>query len=197
MNCISDLKLDLQLVDQKCSKSALHLLPDILRLRRDVFISNLGWNLYENLGCEFDQYDGPAAVHVAALVSETVVGCMRIMPTAYSNDHYTYMILDAHRGRIPNLPSNILNEEIACPKIFEGSRLAISNTVFPQNRNKVLLNLMAGASEYIKQNGGSAMIGLMNPVFQRVYARNGISVRKVGPICEQRDGRIVVLKLDF
>ncbi len=78
-----------------------------LHLRRDIFIRCLGWNLYESYGCEFDEYDTPASLHVVALQEDQVVGCMRLLRTDSKLGTLTYMILDAHRGFIPNLPSAI------------------------------------------------------------------------------------------
>jgi len=168
-----------------------------LKLRKELFINQLGWNLYESMGCEHDQYDTPAAVHTVALSGSQVIGCMRLMPTDYSQGNTTYMILDAHLGRIQNLPTGLLSEEVKSPATWEASRLAISPKLASKERNNVLLSLMRAAIEFASSQGATSLLGLMNPAFERVFKRNGLNAYRFGPVLEQRDGRICVLKLDF
>jgi N-acyl-L-homoserine lactone synthetase len=70
-----------QLVDLRDPTSRVDLYSDCLRLRKEVFISQMGWNLYEALGCEYDQYDIPASIHLAATLNDKVVGCIRLLRT--------------------------------------------------------------------------------------------------------------------
>lgn len=185
------------LVDLTNQQSRLDLYTACLRLRREVFISSMGWNLYESFGCEFDQYDIPASVHIAAVSGGELVGCIRLLRTDSEHSSTTYMILDAHRGKIPNLPANIMDEELISDRAWEASRLAISPSVDPTNRNEVLIALVNAARQYVLSQGGTTMLGLMNPVFLRVLRRGGFDVEKFGPVANQRDGRICVLRWDF
>ncbi|MDJ0826984.1 MAG: acyl-homoserine-lactone synthase [Rhodobacter sp.] len=169
-----------------------------LKLRRDVFVSALGWNLYESMGCEFDQYDTPASYHVVATAEdEHVIGCMRLLRTDNTQGSSTYMILDAHRGRIPNLPPGIMECELASDKVWEASRLAIAEDVPRAERNTLLVELIRAGVRFASDRGGETMLGLMHPVFRRVLERRGLQVRQFGPTADQRDGRICVLRLDF
>jgi N-acyl-L-homoserine lactone synthetase len=122
---------------------------------------------------------------------------MRLMRTDCDFSGLTYMILDAHRGKIPNLPAQIMEQELVSDRVWEASRLAISPMVQSHDRNAVLLALVAAGRDYILDRNGDAMLGLMNPVFQRIFKRAGFSVERFGPIAEQRDGRICVLRWDF
>jgi len=167
-----------------------------LQLRRDVFISEMGWNLYESMGCEFDQYDTPASIHIVAMTGDDLAGCMRLLRTDNVQGNSTYMILDAHRGQIPNLPAGILRDEIATPTAWEASRLAISRYVPGRQRNEVLIKLVNAGARYIAERGGDTMLGMMNPVFRRVFQRAGLTVEQFGPTASQRDGRLCVLKWD-
>ncbi|MBP0483978.1 acyl-homoserine-lactone synthase [Sagittula salina] len=168
-----------------------------LRLRRQVFISALGWNLYERQGVEYDEYDTPAAVHLAAIMDGEVLGCMRMLRTDNRQGGTTYMILDAHLGRIPNLPSGLLDEVIASAYAWEASRLALSPRVPAVGRNALLVDLIRAGMEYAAERGGHTLLGLMNPVFERVFRRAGLKVCRSGPILSQRDGRICVLRMSF
>jgi N-acyl-L-homoserine lactone synthetase len=157
----------------------------------------MGWNLHEHFGCEFDQYDIPASVHIAATVGGKLVGCMRLLRSDSNHSGTTYMILDAHRGRIPNLPSGIMEKELISEKVWEASRLAISPSLHATLRNKALIELVSAGRSYVLSQGGQTMLGLMNPVFHRIFKRAGFDVCKFGPVNGQRDGRICVLRWDF
>lgn len=185
------------LIDLTDQNSCLDLYTECLRLRREVFISSMGWNLHEHFGCEFDQYDIPASVHIAATVSGELVGCMRLLRSDSNHSGTTYMILDAHRGRIPNLPSGIMERELISDEVWEASRLAISPILPASLRNKVLLELVSAGRGYVLARGGQTMLGLMNPVFLRIFRKAGFDVCKFGPVTGQRDGRICVLRWDF
>ncbi len=169
----------------------------VLQLRRDVFISKMGWNLFQHMGCEFDQYDTPAAVHVVALQDRKVIGCMRLMRTDHNQSNVSYMILDAHLGRIPNLPRNIMEQEIRSTAVWEASRLAVSHTIEKKNMNRVLLALVSTGISYTRDRGATALLGLMNPMFVRVFQRHGINAYHFGPIADQRDGEVCVIRVDF
>lgn len=186
-----------QIVDLKDEALDHSIYVQCLKLRRDVFISRMGWNLYQHMGCEFDQYDTPAAVHVVAQTSEQVVGCMRLMRTDHCQSNVSYMILDAHLGRIPNLPANILQQEVCSSKVWEASRMAISSSVPKKEMNRVLLALVNSGIEYTRELGATSMLGLMSPLFVRVFRRHGINAYHYGPVADQRDGEVCVIRLDF
>lgn len=168
-----------------------------LQLRRDLFIANMGWNLFESMGCEYDQYDTPASVHVVAQVDGQVFGCMRLLRTDNNQGAVTYMILDAHLGRIPNLPSGIMTREVRSQDVWEASRLAISPELPTKHRNALLLRLVKQAVAHTELQGARSLLGLMNPAFERIFKRNGIHAYKFGPVLDQRDGRVCVLRLDY
>lgn len=168
-----------------------------LALRHRVLIGQLGWNLPTFGHLETDQYDTLFAHHVLLLDQEKVIATLRLLPTDLNLFGSTYMILDAHRGTLPGLPSGLMEQEIVDPGTWEASRLAICSSIPPENRNHVLGALIREAISFIQARGGTAMLGLMNPVFSRVFKRIGINVSIAGPIKEQKDGPICVLKYDF
>ncbi|UWR67051.1 GNAT family N-acetyltransferase [Phaeobacter inhibens] len=189
--------IEIHLIDLTDPGSRIDLYTACLKLRREVFISSLGWNLHETVGCEFDQYDFPASIHIAATKGDQLVGCMRMLRTDSDHSGTTYMILDAHRGKIPNLPSGIMAEELVSDRIWEASRLAISTVVPTTARNEVLHALIDAGRDYVIERGGVAMLGMMNPVFRRIFRRVGHRVDLFGPVSDQRDGKICVLRWDF
>lgn len=189
--------IEIHLVDLRDPTSRVDLYSSCLRLRKEVFISEMGWNLHEASGCEYDQYDIPASIHLAATVADKVVGCIRLLRTDSVHSGLTYMILDAHRGNIPNLPQGIMQEELASDSIWEASRLAISPMVPVEIRNRLLIELVDEARRHVQGGGGVAMLGMMHPAFLRTFKRAGFNVRRFGPTAPQRDGPICVLRWDF
>ncbi|WP_282094350.1 acyl-homoserine-lactone synthase [Epibacterium ulvae] len=168
-----------------------------LKLRQDVFISGMNWNLSQRMGCEFDQYDTPASIHIAAVDGQSLLGCIRMIRTDHQESQVTYMILDAHLGRIPNLPADILSTEVREKNTWECSRLAISHKVKREDYNSIFFLLIRAAIQYAESQGASSLLGMMDPSFERVFKRQGINAYRFGPIKDQRDGRICVLRLDF
>lgn len=189
--------IETHLVDLCDPTSRADLYSECLRLRKEVFISQMGWNLYEARGCEYDQYDIPASVHLAATIRGDLVGCIRLLRTDSAHSGLTYMILDAHRGNIPNLPQGIMQEELVSDTVWEASRLAISPSVPVGTRNELLIGLVDAARLYVQNAGGVAMLGMMHPAFLRTFRRAGFDVHQFGPKAPQRDGPICVLRWDF
>lgn len=189
--------IETHLVDLRDPTSRVDLYSACLRLRKDVFISQLGWNLYEASGCEYDQYDFPGSIHLATTIDDHLVGCIRLLRTDSVHSGVTYMILDAHRGNIPNLPQRIMEEELVSAGIWEASRLAIAPSVPVEIRNRLLVQLVEAARCHVQKVGGVSMLGMMHPAFLRTFKRAGFNVRKFGPTAPQRDGPVCVLRWDF
>jgi N-acyl-L-homoserine lactone synthetase len=168
-----------------------------LALRRRVLAEDFGWELVELGALETDQYDTLFSHHIVALDGDTVVATLRLMPTNIDLFGVTYMILDAHRGHLPDMPRDILPYEIMDPHTWEASRLAICKSTPTTERNTLLATLLNAAREFISTQGGTCMLGMMHPIFQRVLSNIGIDVSIIGPVRDQKDGKICVLKYDF
>jgi len=168
-----------------------------LALRKRTFVDEMRWPLATLDDMETDQYDTLFSHHITAKVDNLVVATLRLLPTTHNLFGSTYMILDAHRGRLPDMPASIMQQEIIDPATWEASRLAICKSVLPRDRNALLRELINYAMDFIRGQNGSGMLGLVNPVFIRIFNRLGFSVSQFGPVCHQSDGPICVIKYDF
>lgn len=168
-----------------------------LELRCRTFVDQMKWELPTLGKLETDQYDTLFSHHVVTKHHDKVVGTLRLLPTDHNIYGSTYMILDSHMGKLPGMPCGILETAIQEPDTWEASRLALCATIPPNLRNAVLGNLMKSAISFIQNQGGSSMLGLMNPVFIRIFRRIGMNVSQFGPIKDQKDGPVCVLKYDF
>lgn len=168
-----------------------------LRLRYSYFVEGCQWELPTKGSHESDQYDTIFAHHIVALEDGEVVGTLRILPTTHEVFGNTYMILDAHRGKLPDLPAGLMNHEIVSDSTWEASRLAISHKVPQKLRSEVTKQLILAAKEKVVSEGGSQMLGLMNPVFRRFFHKLKIACEQFGPTFNLNDGPVCVLMYDF
>ena len=85
--------------------SAFH---EFLRLRKTFFVDELGWDIPHNDDVEMDQYDNPCAHYSLVLRNGEVVGGARIMPTSSVWGRNTYMLRDALRGCLEQIPAGAM-----------------------------------------------------------------------------------------
>lgn len=177
--------------------SDLDLFQQSLRLRYQTFVLQYGWQLPTVGQNESDQYDSIFAHHVLLLDGRRVIATIRLLPTTHDIFGITYMILDAHRGKLAGMPAKIMKREIISHSTWEASRMAICKSI-PRNQiYPIIKQLILTAQLQIRNKGGSSMLGLMKPQFINIFKRLEIPVQQFGPISEQIDGQIVVLKYDF
>jgi acyl homoserine lactone synthase len=92
------------------------LVARFLKLRKQIFIEKMSWAIPSFQDIEFEQYDRHESVYVIAHVSGEVVGGARLMRTDQSQHgsgsiKYSYMIRDAWRGLLDELPRDMCDME--------------------------------------------------------------------------------------
>lgn len=99
------------------------LFANLFRARKVAFIDKRGWDLPVAMGMEYDQYDTPASAWLAIHEGEEVFGGVRLTPTTHKVGIYTYMLKDAQEGRLPGMPTDLLDSPASIfPEIWETSR---------------------------------------------------------------------------
>lgn len=157
------------------------LFVDFMRARRQVFIDRLGWNLPASDGMEFDQYDTPLCRWVVLHEYGQVLGGIRLIPTTAACGIYSYMLRDAQRGLLPDIPNDILFLDAPRdPRVVEASRLFIVDAVPARRRAEVQRDLMRAMGEVAMDMGASRVIGIVPWVFARWLKRIGLSAVPVG-----------------
>ena len=76
-----------------------------------------------------DQYDNPCAHYSLVMSKGRVVGGSRAMPTTSAWGQHTYMLRDALRGRLGQIPPEVMPRDMESPEVWECTRLVISNDV--------------------------------------------------------------------
>lgn len=164
---------------------------DFLRLRKEVFVDELGWDVPHNDEVEMDQYDTPLAHYSLVLKDGKVVGGARAMSTAAIWGDSTYMLRDAHLGKLPHIPPEILPDEIASPNVWECTRLVISSELTTQAERATCLRMIVdGLVERAIERGAQELICLSSLALMRALRQLGYEVTRMGPIYRNdEDGR--------
>jgi len=104
-----------------------NLLEQYYRLRKQIFIDELEWDLPHQNGLEIDQYDQDTAEYVIAMKDGECVGGCRMHPTTSrfrkEGQTYTYMLRDAVDGKLEGFPRNVTFYSPIEPKIWELTRV--------------------------------------------------------------------------
>ncbi|MEZ5912198.1 MAG: acyl-homoserine-lactone synthase [Paracoccaceae bacterium] len=155
---------------------------NFLEARKRTFIDRLHWSLPQVDGMEFDQYDTPQASWVAIHEYGEVLGGVRLMPTTSRCGIYTYMLRDAQRGILHDIPTDVLFFEAPVdPSVWEASRLFISDDVPAHRRLYVQTMLMAQFSKTACEGGATHVIGIVPAVWSRWLRRLDLDAVPVGP----------------
>jgi acyl homoserine lactone synthase len=158
------------------------LLVNFLRARKKTFIDRLNWSLPEADGMEFDQYDTPVCRWIVIHEFGEILGGIRMSPTTARCGIYSYMLRDAQKGLLEEIPTDVLFFEAPVSKsIWEASRLFISEHVPSHRRLQVQSVLMETLSRSALELGASQVIGIVPAVWSRWLRRLDLDAVPVGP----------------
>ena len=164
---------------------------DYLALRKHFFVDTLGWDIPHNDTVEMDQYDNPLAHYSLVLHEGRVIGGARAMPTTSSWGDYTYMLRDAVAGKLGSIPNEVMSGEIATPRVWECTRLVISDEVKGHAERAECLSLIVeGLVKVARASGGSELMSLSPVSLTRALRQLGYAARRIGePYYNPGDGR--------
>jgi acyl homoserine lactone synthase len=164
---------------------------DYLRLRKHFFVDTLGWDIPHNDSVEMDQYDNPLAHYSLVLREGEVVGGARTMPTTSTWGQYTYMLRDAVAGKLVDIPQAVLGAEIETPKVWECTRLVMSESVSNHaDRARCLSLIVEGLADVARRHGASELMSLSPLSLMRALRQLGWQAGRIGePYDNPGDGR--------
>ena len=164
---------------------------DFLALRKHFFVDTLGWGIPHNDTVEMDQYDNPLAHYSLVLRNGKVIGGARAMPTTSSWGEYTYMLKDAINGKLADIPDGVLDKEIKTPKVWECTRLVVSDELQSHvERSQCLSLIVDGLVKVAKQGGGRELVSLSPISLMRALRQLGYKASRIGePYYNPGDGR--------
>jgi acyl homoserine lactone synthase len=158
------------------------LFSNLLKARKRAFVDELGWDLPNVDGMEFDQYDTPMSRWIAVHRGAEVLAGVRLTPTTSRVMTYTYMLKDAQDGRLEGFPTDVLHEEApVTAKVWEASRVFILDGLPLEQRSYVRNVLLAEMLRAGYSLGAKKLICLL-PTWWPRLSRHGMAVRAIGPL---------------
>ncbi|MEI9890093.1 MAG: acyl-homoserine-lactone synthase [Caulobacteraceae bacterium] len=150
-------------------------LEDSFRLRREVFVDGLGWDLPHahrtaETGLEYDDFDGDAATYLANLNAVgQVMASVRITPSTQ-----------------PNLACDSLARRMGIvmprgPHIVEMSRMCADPRLSREERRQTMLELRACVGLLFMRNGWTHSVGVGYDHHIQPFIRSGMTVEILGP----------------
>ena len=164
---------------------------DFLRLRKRMFVDEMKWDIPHNDVMEMDQYDTPMAQYALVLRDGQVVGGARAMATTAVWGAHTYMLRDAFSGKLPHIPPEVMTVEIASPKVWECTRIVISDALTThEDRQECMEHIIDGVVSLTLKHGADQVIGLSTVALMRWLRGLGYPVGRLGaPYRNAEDGR--------
>lgn len=158
-------------------KSEFLTIPDreyigLLRLRYQVFVLRLQWELTSGLGLESDQYDNADAKYIYACDNtDKVNGCWRLLPT--TGDYMLRTVFSELLGDqdVPNDPT-----------IVELSRFAVEKQSSTMNgvSSEITMKLFEAIYTYAISNGIKEYVSVTSTAIERFLKRIKIPCNRIG-----------------
>ncbi len=154
---------------------------DFLRLRKQVFVDDLEWDVPHNMSAEMDQYDNPTAFYSLVIEHGRVIAGARVMPTTATWGENSYMLRDAALGKLPDIPNNLPVGDLVDPEIWEVTRLAVSNEIASKEKRAFCVSaMMDGMIQIAATRGGRKLISLSPVLMRRTLRTLGYFAEQVG-----------------
>ena len=164
---------------------------EYLALRKQFFVDKLGWDIPHDESHEMDQYDNPTASYSLVVKDGTVIGGARLMPTTAKWGTHTYMLRDAVKGKLIDIPPEVLGQDIVDGDLWESTRIVMSDDVRTHAERSMCLSLiMDGLVDLTAENGGKRLMGLSTLTLMRALRQLGYDAERLGePYLNEGDGR--------
>lgn len=169
-----------------------------LKLRKQLFVDEKGWSIPHNVDAEWDQYDTANTVYVITYEDETPLAASRLNPCDFESCGWSYMIKDAVNGRLPGIPSDILETPPTTTSVWEATRFTVNPLLSSEARNQALTANAIALAEHGRSMGLAALIALMPPAYLRWLTKIGLPTKRLGPTKLDSEGqRICVMRLEL
>lgn len=157
------------------------LLVNYLKVRKAIFLDELGWHVSETEGMEFDQYDTPSCRWIVLHQFGEILGGVRMLPTTAKCGIYSYMLRDAQNGVLVDLPTDILFFEAPVEhNVWEATRFFITDAVPARRRQAVHKLLFRSMSLTAMENGATHILGIVPASWSRWARRLGVNATPIG-----------------
>lgn len=166
---------------------------DFFKLRKRLFVDEMGWEIPHDGIIEHDQYDHENATYTIILEKNQVIAGARILPTTQRKNGWSYMIKDACDGKIDQIPRNLMTDAPVQNHVYEITRFTVDPDLSLEKRNQALEYLSIATYDAVAAMGGNYVLALMNPFFLRWFRNIGFCVEKLGPIVKGLEASYCVI----
>ncbi|SCX31647.1 acyl-homoserine-lactone synthase [Agrobacterium rosae] len=144
------------------------------QLRARVFSDRLGWEVDVTAGCESDGFDALRPTYVLAITeTDQLAGCARLLPTLGPT-----MVSDVFPSLLPD------GQLIGHAAMIESSRFCVDTTLAEGRGtgsvHQATLTMFAGIVEWCMTNGYTEIVTVTDLRFERILARVGWPLRRLG-----------------
>lgn len=164
---------------------------DFLKLRKVFFVDTLGWDIPHDEHFEMDQYDNPKAFYSLVLRDGHVIGGARAMATTAKWGTHSYMLRDAVKGKLIDIPPSVLGRDIEDDDVWECTRLVMSDDVKTHaERSECLGLIVQGLVDMAADRGADQLMSLSPLALMRALRQLGFGAERIGePYLNEGDGR--------
>lgn len=168
------------------------LLRQFFRLRKRVFVDTLDWELDVFDEMEIDQYDQETAEYILQVQDGKCIGGARLLPTTTSFEvdgkPFSYMLRDAHLGRLPGFPQEVTEHIPVDEKVWELTR------VISAKDPKSFRDMMEAVRKHLKTYGVENCLFITRTAMYKICKFWGYDIRIIGP--ELKFGAMKAVTLD-
>lgn len=161
------------------------------KLRENVFVGQLGWDVPTCELGEIDQYDRQDTFYIVAERDGQCVGGLRLNPTTsrfmYRGQEYSYMIRDAKLGLLSSIPTGLID---GMPP--QRSSTWEMTRVISQKEPVHLRNLIDQAGAFLRRRDVKDVLFHSRPGAGRICQIWGYVSKPVGPVTPIGDHRFQV-----
>lgn len=152
-------------------------------LRHESIIRRQNWDVPSIRGMEYDAYDNPASYYLVKRdAAGRAIGSSRLYPT-----DRPYMLKESfpHLADKEPLP--------ASPRVWEGSRFCVDARLSPEQRQRIIQELVVGYLEFALAHEIESIIGVMFPVYwKNIFIKAGWNVAWLGEVHRSDEGHKII-----
>lgn len=171
------------------------LISEFQRLRKRIFVEDMGWEIPHDDDLETEEYDCAQSVYLIAHDTKFggVLGGARLLRTTHVSieSATSYMIRDAYLGRLAGIPGTICeNEPPQNENIWELTR------IISFGQTNLGPKILQAANDFLASQGADECLFLGSPAFMRMARSMGFQAKALGPIHSNEDGRFLAFSCE-
>ena len=169
---------------------------DYLKMRKRVFVDELGWDIPHNDFGEMDQYDNPLTHYSLVVRDGRLIGGARMLSTLAEWNGAGCMLNDVLAGKLPTTPKSVIDGPIRSAQVWECSRLVMAEDIgSAEDRAECLALIVDGLAEMARAQGADELMSLTRLPLLRALRQLGWACDRIGTPYTQGGRSYAVLSM--